>query len=240
MPVLIALTTLLSTFLGGTFALRNRGRLHLILGFTAGILLGVVAFDLLPEIFELADPTGDGIPTIMVLFAAGFVALHIVERAAAIHHAQDGEYGRHHHAHVGVVSAGALVAHSFLDGVSIGLGFQAGEGVGVAVAVAVIAHDFADGLNTVTLMLVHGNSTRASKIMLGLDAIAPVLGAAVTLLFSVPDHVLSLYLAFFAGFLLYLATVSILPEAHRERPSRLTLVLTLAGAGVMYAVVSAI
>ena len=44
-----------------------------------------------------------------------------------------------------------------------------------------IAHDFADGLNTVSLMVSHGNSDLRAKVMLGLDAAAPAIGAASTL-----------------------------------------------------------
>ena len=47
-----------------------------------------------------------------------------------------------------------------------------------------------------------------------LDALAPVVGAASTLLFTVPPDVLVLYLGFFAGFLLYIGVSDILPEAH--------------------------
>jgi ZIP family zinc transporter len=36
------------TFAGGVLALRFRDHLHLILGFTAGVLLGVVIFYILP------------------------------------------------------------------------------------------------------------------------------------------------------------------------------------------------
>ena len=43
----------------------------------------------------------------------------------------------------------------------------------IPVAAAVIAHDFADGLNTVSLMLAHGNTTRRSLLLLALDALAP-------------------------------------------------------------------
>jgi zinc transporter ZupT len=46
-----------------------------------------------------------------------------------------------------------------------------------------------------------------------------------------------LYLGYFAGFLLYLATADILPEAHARHPSRLTLACTVAGAGFMWLVV---
>jgi len=237
--VALALVTFVSTLLGGLVALRNQDRLHLVLGFTAGVLLGVVAFDLLPEIFVLSGGEVRGVPTVMLAFAAGFVVLHLLERTVALHGAHEGEYGDHHHPAVGLTSALALAAHSFMDGLGIGLGFQAGTAVGVTVAIAVIAHDFADGLNTVSIMLSHDNSPRRSLVLLGVDAVAPVLGATSTLFFTVPDHLLGLYLGFFAGFLLYLATGDILPEAHSRHPSRLTLVATLLGITAMWGVVSA-
>jgi zinc transporter ZupT len=234
--VLLALTTFLSTAAGGLFALKFRDRLHLILGFTAGVLLGVVSFDILPELFELAseyaiDPSGP-----MVALVVGFLFFHGVEKLTVIHHVQEESYAHHHHPQVGVFSALALIGHSFMDGVGIGLGFQISEAAGVIVAVAVIAHDFADGLNTVSLMLAHHNTTRRALIMLGLDALAPVAGAASTLLFQVPPGTLALYLGFFAGFLLYIGAADILPQAHSEHSSVLTIALTCLGAAFMFVV----
>ena len=240
MAAVFAFSTFVSTAAGGLFALRNRDHLHLILGFTAGVLLGLVSLDLLPEVFRLNDgATLFGLPTVMLTFVLGFLALHVLERSMAMHHAHEDEYGEHQHVpELGLASALALSAHSFMDGVGIGLAFQVGSGLGVAVALAVIAHDFADGLNTVTLMLRHGNSQRRARVMLAVDAIAPLLGATSTLFFHLPDQVLALYLAFFAGFLLYLATGDILPEAHSRHPSVLTLAMTVAGVGFIGAVVA--
>jgi zinc transporter ZupT len=230
MVVLVALITVASTALGGIFALRHRDSLHLILGFTAGVLLGLVALDLLPELFRLGTGmTLFGLPAVMFAFVGGFLILHTVERTMALHDAHEDEYEAHQHPRIGVVSALALIGHSFLDGVGIGLAFQVGNGVGVTVAIAVVAHDFADGLNTVSLMVAHGNSPNRARLMLALDALAPVLGAALTLLVTLPQWFEALYLGFFAGFLLYLATGDILPEAHSRHPSRLTLLMTLAG-----------
>ncbi|MFL6136271.1 MAG: ZIP family metal transporter [Frankiaceae bacterium] len=240
MAVLLALTAFFSTLTGGVVALRNRAHLHLLLGFTAGVILGVVAFDLLPEVFELAGNSAGNPPAAMMAFAAGFLALHLVERSSALHHSHEREYGEHRHPHVGVVSALGLAAHSFMDGVAIGLAFQASHQIGIVVALAVIAHDFADGLNTVGIVLSHGNTTRRSVVLLALDAVAPLLGAASTLLFHVSSGVLSLYLGFFAGFLLYLATADILPEAHSRQPSRLTFLCTFGGVVAMGLVVSAL
>src|SRR5262249_16244662 len=154
--ILFALTAMTSTAAGGLFALRFRDQLHLILGFTAGVLLGVVAFDILPEIFALANEHGLDSTRSMIALVVGFLLFHSAEKLTVIHHAQEESYAAHHHPQVGLLSALALVGHSFMDGVGIGLGFQVSTAVGVAVAAAVIAHDFADGLNTVSLMLAHG------------------------------------------------------------------------------------
>ena len=212
--VALSLATFVSTLVGGLFALKFRERLHYLLSFTAGVLLGVVSFDVLPEIFEIAHRHALGATAAMVSLVVGFLFFHSLEKFVLIHHAHEADYAQHRHPHVGFVSAFALVGHSVLDGVAIGVAFQASPAVGIPVAVAVIAHDFSDGLNTVGLMLTHRNTTRHSVAMLVLDAAAPVLGAASTLFFAVLPATLILYLGFFAGFLLYIGASDILPEAH--------------------------
>ena len=238
--VLLALATFFSTLGGGLFALKFRDRLHYILSFTAGVLLGVVAFDILPEIYALAHERGTDAAGAMIAPVAGYLFFHGLENFVLVHHVHEEDYAEHRHPKVGVVSALALAGHSFMDGVGIGLAFQAGPAVGVAVALAVIAHDFCDGMNTVSLMLVHRNPTPRAIAMLALDAAAPVLGAASTLLFTAPPGLLAPFLGFFAGFLLYIGTADILPEAHsRKRPAAALVLmgLTCLGAAFIFVVV---
>lgn len=200
------------------------------------MILGVVAFDLLPEIFASVYKNNIDPIVPMIALVAGFLAFHIIEKLMALHHAHDEEYSDHRHPQIGLASALALVGHSFLDGVGIGLAFQAGEAVGITVAIAVIAHDFADGLNTVSLMLAHRNSRKRSIILLILDALAPLLGALSTLFFTLNDTSLVIYLGFFTGFLLYIGASDILPEAHSKHSSKVTIALTVLGALVMFVV----
>jgi len=226
-PFVLSLATFASTLAGGLFALRIRGRTHFILAFTAGALLGVVGFDILPEIFSLAREHG--------IDAGG--ASVALEKFVLVHHGHETNYADHRHPQVGILSGLALIGHSFMDGVAIGIGFHVSESVGVTVAIAVIAHDFCDGINTVSLMLVNNNSRLRSKVMLLLDAGAPVLGAASTLTFDVRPNALVLYLGFFAGFLLYISAADILPEAHsRAGPKTAVglIALTALGAALMY------
>ncbi|MBI4290494.1 MAG: ZIP family metal transporter [Betaproteobacteria bacterium] len=239
-PLLLSAATFFSTLGGGLLAFRFRDRLHFILSFTAGVLLGVVSFEILPEIFELAQDRRLDATGAMIALVVGFLLFHSLEKFVLVHHGHEADYAAHRHPHVGVLSALALVGHSFMDGVGIGLAFQVSQSVGIAVAMAVIAHDFSDGFNTVALMLVHRNSMPRSTVMLILDALAPVLGAASTLLFQVPPFILILYLGFFAGFLLYIGAADILPEAHSQARPGTTIILiglTCLGAAFIFVVV---
>lgn len=233
--ILLAYGAFFSTLFGGLMGLKNHDRLHRLLGFTAGVVIGVVAFELLPEIFS---SLGHGVSgrTAMVALVCGFLLFHIIEKSILIHHSQEHDYPIHHHPNVGLASALALSGHSFLDGLGIGLGFQAGTTVGIAVALAVIAHDFSDGLNTVTLMLVNKNNRRRAFTMLLVDALAPVAGAIVGTIVHISDAALTLYLGFFAGFLLYIGASEILPEAHSKHSSYITIGLTVLGVVFIFGV----
>lgn len=234
--IIFALLSFLSTFLGGIFALKNRSRLHLIMSFTAGVLLGVVFFDLMPEIFKLSIQDNIEPMNALIALVIAFLLIHILEKLAIIHTSHEEEYASHSHPTVGLINASGLSLHSFLDGVGIGLGFQVSPQVGLIVSLAVIAHDFSDGLNTVTLMLSHKNTTRRAILLLFVDALAPVLGALSTLFFTIPNNILILYLGFFAGFLLYIGAADLLPEAHSKHSSYKMIFLTILGATFIFLV----
>jgi len=65
--------------------------------------------------------------------------------------------------------------------------------------------------------------------MLFLDAIAPILGAVVTLFLQLPPFYIVLLLPFFAGGFLYLGASDLLPQAHEENPPTLTVIICTAG-----------
>ncbi|MET3985862.1 ZIP family metal transporter [Streptomyces sp. PvR034] len=248
MAVIVALGAFLMTLAGGWTAQRVTDRRHLVLGLAGGLMLGVVGLDLLPEAMRAAGHEVFGVPLALLLFVAGFLVAHVVERVLAVRQAaHGGENGSGHGSghgersarvpQVGLTAAGAMVGHSLADGVALGAAFQVGGGMGVAVALAVITHDFADGFNTYTLTSLYGNARRKALMMLFADAVAPVVGAASTLLFTLPEEPLGGYLGFFAGILLYLASAEILPEAHHRHPALSTLLCTVGGVAGIWLVV---
>ena len=233
MIFIIAGAVFVLTLLGGLFALRLRDRLHLILGFSAGAVIAVAFFDLMPEALDLAAGAYST-ATVVSVIALGFLIYLTLDRLLFLHSHSDEEM---HHIHRGSAGAGTLSVHSLLDGVGIGLAFQVSPAVGIVVAAAVLTHDFSDGINTVNMIIKNGGTrARATKWLL-IDALAPVVGIALTLFVSVSDPHLGLLLALFAGFFLYIGASDLIPESHHAHPTFLTTAMTLLGAGVLFAAV---
>lgn len=229
MIIAIIFATFVATLLGGLFALHLKDRLHLVLGFSAGAILGVAFFDLIPEAIELGSSAYS--PSfITTTMAIGFVCYLILDRLFLMHgHDEHCGHGRR-----GSVGAGSLSLHSFLDGVGIGLAFQVSPAVGIIVAAAVLAHDFSDGINTVGFILKNGGDKMRALKWLIVDASAPALGVFSTLFFSVQDTTLALLLALFSGFFLYIGASDLLPESHHAHPVWWTTFATVLGIGVIY------
>jgi zinc transporter ZupT len=240
MLILISIATLVSTFFGGVFALHFKDKLHLILGFSAGAVMGVAFFDLLPEALELGKENHT-IGLITSIVALGFIVYMILDRFFFFHshglHENENEVEENILNRRGILGAGSLSMHSFLDGAAIGLAFQVSTVVGGVVAIAVLVHDFSDGINTVNLVLKNsGTQMQAFKWLL-VDATAPVLGVISTLFFSVSESTLGIILAIFTGFFLYIGASDLLPESHHSHPTMWTTFATILGVVVLYSAI---
>lgn len=232
--ILIATATFLATLTGGLFALYLKDRRHLILGFSAGAVIGVAFFDVLPEALDLSENTFSH-TTITSFVALGFVFYMIFDRFLGFH-----VQTNHHHDHTdksiaqGNLGAGSLSLHSFFDGLAIGLAFQVSSAVGAVVATAVLVHDFSDGINTVNYVLKSNDQQKLALRWLLVDALAPVLGIITTLFFTLAETTLGLILALFTGFFLYIGASDLLPESQHNHPQVLTTIMTVVGIITMF------
>lgn len=228
--IFIAVAAFLSTLAGGLLALRLRDKLHLILGFSAGAVIGVAFFDLLPEAVSLGAPLRD--PRALLSYTAlGFLFYLVIDRIVLIH-GDAAPRGR--------FAAAVLCVHSLLDGVSVGLAFQASQEIGLIVTIAVLFHDFSDGINTMNLVLRGGGNRALAFRWLLFDALAPVAGIALTHFMTLHAHQFGAALALFAGFFLYIGASDLIPESYHAHPKFLTTAMTLAGAGTLYLAITLI
>jgi len=227
---LIASAAFSSTLAGGLLALKLRDRLHLILGFSAGAVIGVAFFDLLPEAISNGVPYHTA-SALMSVAAAGFLIYLLLDRLLWLH----GDPVRR-----GAFTAAVLCVHSLLDGIAIGVAFQTSHAVGVIVAIAVLTHDFSDGINTMNVVLKNQGKRATALRWLLLDAVAPVIGIVSTFAFALPTSSFGVALALFSGFFLYIGASDLIPESYHAHPKFLTTAMTLLGTGVLYVAINLI
>src|SRR6185503_17002088 len=244
MPI-AALLPFVSTLLGGLAALHFHHRLHPFMAFASGVLVATAVVDLLPEANALVGEARGLEVGIAAL--AGYLLFTLIE---SFIHQQSFEHGHVHDDHglplfqrarpeggsapaglLSVLPPASLLVHSTLDGLAIGLAFQAGSDLGLIVLLAVLAHDFADGMNVVTLALDAARGERLAVGLLLLDAIAPVAGAGLSTLVSIPPATLGLLLETFGGAFIAIGAGHLLPESQHRDPRRGPALVALAGIG---------
>jgi ZIP family zinc transporter len=242
----LAIAAFCMTCAGGLLALKLAARMHWVLGFSAGAVVAVAFFDLLPEALELGAGTF-GVTRVFACAAGGFLMYLLFDRVMLSQGQRfrdqfsarpPGAEEAAHTGHRATLFAGSLSVHSLLDGIAIGLAFQASVAVGAVVAIAVLTHDFSDGINTMNVVLRNDSNRRRALRWLLADAIAPGLGIFSTLFFRVQGDVLGIILALFSGFFLYIGASDLIPESHRAFPRALTTLMTLLGIAVLYAAVT--
>lgn len=263
---LAAVLPFFSTLAGGMAALRLRHRLHAFMALAAGVVVATAVADLLPEAFALVGL--DHALEVGIAAVVGFIGFSFVEaflhqtsfeHTPGEEHEGEPEDGEGHglgpdHDHVpgaagprhapgpngllAILPPVSLILHSTLDGFAIGLAFQAGGSIGLIVLFAVLAHDFADGMNVIALAFDAARGERTAVVLLVLDALAPLAGAGLSVLVSIPAAVLGLLLASIAGVFIAVGAGHLLPEAqHHNRAQGPALVaLSTLGAVVVLVV----
>ncbi|MEI6054188.1 MAG: ZIP family metal transporter [Candidatus Saccharibacteria bacterium] len=223
--IIIVIVTVLSTLIGGLFAIKFRDRMHLIMSFGAGAILGVALFDLLPESIELAG-NFYGLNIMALSIALGFSLYMLIDRFLSSHDHCDNNCSNEKR---GKFGASAITLHSLLDGFSIGIAFKVSPAIGWTVALAIMMHSFSDGVNTVNMFKDNKKNFRTIIKWLIIDTLAPTAGIVLAFLLVVPTPMLGLILSVFVGLFLYLSTSSLIPESHHNHPKIWTTISTIAG-----------
>jgi ZIP family zinc transporter len=238
--ILLTSISALSTFGGGLAAVWFRRRVHLLLGFGAGALLGATFFDLLPEAISAAGRRGWSTRAELALVVIGFVFFHVAERFIEFHMCPDCDSELEVRRHVGRWSALGLIGHSLLDGASIATATLVSWKVGVIVAIGIIAHDISDGLNTMLLVTRGEHAHKQDFAFLIADALAPLVGGLIIVMSQLSSQSLAILLGITSGFFLFTATGDLLPEAHRRSPGWAVTITMLIGIAFIYLAIRAV
>lgn len=226
-PLALGVAASMATALGGYLALRVERQLYLVMGLSAGIVLGVAAFELVPEALHLWSAI-ERRDIAFGLIAAGFIFLFTLNRALAISGARIGRLKPH-------LAPASLTLHSIADGFGMTLAFQMSPEIGWSVAIAVLSHDVADGINIIsTTLAVAGR--RSARLWLLLNGTAPLIGVMLAFLIAIPPTIVMVVLAGLAGAFLYIGTFELLPRSYRANRHLGSLAAFVTGFALIYGI----
>jgi len=205
--------------------------LLLLVGFSAGALMGGAFFHLIPEAVEES-----GIEFVTFIVVVGFVSFFLVERILHWRHCHEGHCDVHTFTYMSLIGDGI---HNFIDGLIIAAGFSVDIRLGVITSVAVIAHELPQEIGDFAILVYGGFSKVKALFFNFLSAITAILGAVVgVFLFSLADVFSDFLVPFAAGGFIYIFASDLIPELHKEPKlvkSLLSFVMFLAGVALMIA-----
>lgn len=208
---------------------------HLMLGLSAGILLGISLLNLLPESLDLGTQRGQSTNIVAAGAAVGFLVLLLIERGLLSAdgrghgHSEDGRTIQP----FGTLAVSALTIHGLMDGFVIPLGFEAGA-AGIVITLAVALHQIPDSFAAASVSITSTRSRRAAVALILATAIDTPIGIGLGLLFiTTAGWLLPFGLAFSAGTFLFVSAADLIPELqHRSRSLIVTASIFVGFAGV--------
>lgn len=241
--LLAALIGIIGVFLG-LWLTSAGGRTRLVVPFSAGVLLGVLLFGLLPELVEET-----GWPVTALFFGGGYGLLFLINRYVA----PVCPTCAHDHDHESCSTAlhgfaapliGAIMLHAFFDGWSVATVQLASQrGIRLAVAMAVTLHKIPEGLALGAMARAAVSSRSAalfwSVLAEGMTLVGGILGLAIAP--GLSTRWISYPLGVAAGWLFYLGAHAVHEEWKRRGPvpAFMTALTGIAGAAALQQVVRA-
>ena len=239
--VLYGLIAAAANLLGGLLvSVRRIGHttLRYLIAIGAGFMLAAVLLKIIPETIDLWNGKAAG-PMIWLL--AGYLLIQLFEHTVAPHF----HFGEETHEeamlahHAALAGVGALMIHTFFDGVSIAVGFLVSFQLGIIIFVAIILHKLPEGFTVASMMLAAGGSRRRASIAALLVGVVTFGGVALVLLFqelAVYSRPISAYaLPFSAGVTLYVAASDLIPEVNTREGGAKISFMVFAGVALFYA-----
>ncbi len=184
--------------------------LLLLVGFSAGALMGGAFLHLLPEASAEV-----GVESAGLVVLVGFAIFFILERVLNWHHCHEGECDVHTFAYTNLVGDGM---HNFIDGLVIAAGFAVSWELGVAATIAIITHELPQEISDFGVLIYAGFSKIKALMFNFISAGLAILGALIgSLLANSLEGFVPWLLALAAGGFIYIAASDLVPEIHKER-----------------------
>lgn len=199
--------------------------LSMLMGFSAGLMIAVVCFDLLPESFTIGS-LSSGVLGVILGALAIIICEDLIDRYREVRGIK--RAGKSY-VETGILVGLGIALHNFPEGLAIGSGFTALPAYGLGLSLIIALHDIPEGIAMATPMAAGGLNKFKIFLAAILAGIPTGIGAVIGyLLGEISPIFISLCLGFAGGAMLYITCSELIPESqdlYRGRVSSLSLIM---------------
>lgn len=183
--------------------------LFVLVGFSAGALMGGAFLHLLPEALEAASSS-----VVFVSVIIGFVLFFVLERYFYWRHCHNGVCDVHVFTYLNLLGDGI---HNFSDGLVIGASFMVNTHFGIITTLVIIFHEIPQEIGDFAVLM-YGGFSRAKALWYNfLSALTCIGGTVLGYRLSETTMRFSAFLLpIIAGGFIYIAACDLVPELHKQ------------------------
>jgi len=229
------LSTTIGSLLGLVFKRENSRFMSFVLGFTAGVMVGVSFFELLPSGFKEI-----GFVKASIAFLAGFIFIFIIDYF--IPHEYIGQKERitdktdKKLLRTGLFVALGIGIHNFPEGMATFYSSLVDIKIGIAIAIAIAIHNIPEGI-AVSAPVYKATGSRGKAFLWSfLSGVVEPIGAILTALVLLPflnSMILGYLLSGIAGLMVFISIDELLPISKSYGYNHLPIVSFIVGMMIM-------
>ncbi len=199
-------------------------QMHMLIGLSAGIFLGLLFLMLVPEAFHMSIHEGKSFDDVALWILIGFLVIAFVDTLIKHYHMAscpcECHEDEHRHEIYSLSAFIGLSVHAACDGLSIAAALIGGEHIGFVAITGMCIHKFVVLFSLSSSLLLSEDSVKSRwTYLLTFSLITPVAGLLFFTIFNgmhITDFV-GLPLAFAAGTFMFVTFCNMIPEAfHRK------------------------
>lgn len=204
----VSVISLLGTLIGSSVGLliskpSNR-LLGALLGFSGGLMLAIVVFDLMPECIKKWN-----FKSTLFTIVLGIIIIAVSDRIL-----NKKRIFSNKHMQVAVITAAGLMLHNFPEGIIMGCGFFLGGSLGIRMCILIAVHDIPEGIAVAAPMVASRIDPLKIFVYTAITAIPTAFGAAIGIFIGgISANILGTSLGLASGIMLYVVCGKMMPEA---------------------------
>lgn len=188
--------------------------LLVLIGLSAGALMGGAFLHLLPETVESAEKFNVDLIDLFLFVIVGFIIFFIIEKVLHWRHCHKGECEVHTFTYMNLIGDSI---HNFIDGLIMAASFIISVPLGITTAIAISSHEIPQEIGDFGVLIYGGFSKKKALTLNFLVALTAVLGGVIGYFISSKIENIVLYiLPFAAGGFIYIAATDLVPEIKKE------------------------